>query len=199
MEIIDNWLENVERIIPPPKYSAGSNICDLIILHYTGAHFESSINTLNSENSQVSWHITVDRNGKAYQHYDFRKRCWHAGSSSWFEKSISRTYEGINKYGIGIEMINYGKLIKKNVEFYTWYEKKVPEKEVFIDSENIPWHKYTENQIKTVKNLCKVLTRNYKCVNILPHSDIKASKNDTGKAFEQHLGEIHEEIFGRKI
>jgi N-acetylmuramoyl-L-alanine amidase len=74
-----------------------------IIVHYTGMKKESAaIKRLCSENSDVSAHYFIKRNGEIINLIPDLYEAWHAGKSSW-KKLIS-----LNKNSIGIEIQNQG-------------------------------------------------------------------------------------------
>ena len=74
-----------------------------IIVHYTGMKKESvAIKRLCSENSDVSAHYFIKRNGEIINLIPDLYEAWHAGKSSW-KKIIS-----LNKNSIGIEIQNQG-------------------------------------------------------------------------------------------
>ena len=126
------------------KYSSSRNICDYIVVHYTGGSTASSAhNTFKAPGVNVSWHLTIGRDGQVYQLHDFRKTTWHAGRSSW--NGIS----GMNRWSIGIELIAAGPLTIKNGGYYTWFNKRIPEEEVYLDSMGKAWHDFTPIQ-KTI-------------------------------------------------
>ncbi len=176
---------------PAGKVSAGSNVCDLLVFHYTASPSMSSAhNNFLNPTAKVSWHLTIDKDGKVYQLYDFRKITWHAGSSKWMTKK-GRSYQGINNYGIGIEMVNAGPLTKVGNEYFDWTKRKVPADQVFVDKNGKPWEAYTKAQIETAKALASVITKKYKCVDIVGHEEISPGrKQDPGPAFWATLKEI---------
>ena len=192
--IKNNWMYVDERKIEEiksdsrKKYSSGNNICDYIVYHFTVSTTASSAhNTFRRPDTNVSWHITIDRSGNLYQLYDFRKRTWHAGRSSWTKPS-GQFISGLNKYAIGIEMINAGPLSYDGSQFKTVYNQVIPESDVFIDENGKAWHSYTEAQIATALAITPVLCKKYKCVDVLDHEMISPGRKiDAGPAFTETL------------
>lgn len=195
--IKNNWLHyddrKIEKIESPSrkKYSSGSNICDYIVFHFTVSTTATSAhNTFRRNDTNVSWHLTIDRSGNLYQLYDFRKRTWHAGRSAWTKPSGQRI-SGLNKYAIGIEMINAGPLNYDGSNYKTVYNQIIPQSDVFLDANGDPWHKYTDEQIKTAHAITPVLCRQYKCIDVLGHEQISPGRKiDPGPAFEYTLEEL---------
>ena len=74
-----------------------------IVLHYTGMKNELSvIKKFCDENSKVSSHYLIKKNGGIIKFVPDLYEAWHAGKSSW------KKIKSINKYSIGIEIQNQG-------------------------------------------------------------------------------------------
>ena len=188
--IHDDWLHDnsipVRNEGPTPHISSGRNICDFVIIHYTGSWGKagSSITWANDPASKVSWHLTISRDGVVTQLHDFRAVTWHAGKSEWYAESIDRHYVSMNKYGIGIELANAGPLTRARDGYYTPYDQEVPQEQVFIDDQDNPWESFSEAQILAAEEISLALAQAYKCVDILGHSMISPGRKvDPGPAF----------------
>jgi N-acetyl-anhydromuramyl-L-alanine amidase AmpD len=73
----------------------------LIVLHSTGASYESAYNWLRNPDSRVSAHFLIGRDGTIVQLVPLEKTAWHAGVSSWKGKQQGNT---VNPFSIGIEL-----------------------------------------------------------------------------------------------
>ena len=126
-----------------------------IILHYTGMRKESSVlQRLCDENSKVSAHYLIKKNGDLINLVPDLYEAWHAGKSTW------KKTKSLNKYSIGIEIHNPGHNNK--------YEK-FSFKQITILK-------------KLIKQLIKRYNINLE--NILGHSDIAPErKKDPGEKF----------------
>lgn len=169
---------------------------DNIIIHYTaGANAMSSAKYLASDHTPVSAHLVIASDGSIIQIVDFQTQAWHAG------KSKHRGKTGLNAYSIGIELDNYGLLTEKHNRFYTWFGKRVSEKDI----EEFPhpqtgypayWHSYTYLQVKTLRMVCQKLISYYPIRRIVGHSEVSLSgKIDPGPAFP--LDEFRNLIYSR--
>lgn len=178
MIIYDNHLLEGAIYIPCPKNKKKFNepLPDTIILHYTaGRDAESSANYLAKDGIQASAHVVIGREGEIFQLVPFNTISWHAGRSNYKNRT------GFNKYSIGIEIDNAGELDKDNK---SWFGRKYYNEEVFVDENGKKWHKYTDIQLKIVKELCQLLIKKYNIKIILGHSDIASGrKKDPGAAF----------------
>jgi len=126
-----------------------------IILHYTGMKKESSVlQRLCDENSKVSAHYLIKKNGDLINLVPDLYEAWHAGKSTW------KKTKSLNKYSIGIEIHNPGH--DNNYEKFSF-------KQITILK-------------KLIKQLIKKY--NIKLENILGHSDIAPErKKDPGEKF----------------
>ena len=91
-----------------PKKRKSSNV-KFIIFHYTGMKKEiDAINKLTNEESKVSSHYFIKKNGEILTLVPDLYISWHAGISNW------KKFKSINKYSIGIEISNMGYNYKYN-------------------------------------------------------------------------------------
>ena len=130
-----------------------------IIYHYTGMKSEKeAIKRLTKNNSNVSCHYLIKKDGEIIQIVPDLYIAWHAGISFW-KKDIS-----LNSKSIGIELSNPG-----HMNGYTFFSKK-----------------QISSLIKLSKILIKKF--NIKKENVLGHSDIAPlRKIDPGEKFPWKL------------
>ena len=94
---------------------------DTIILHFTDGHtLETAINTLCDREKQVSAHVVVGRDGALVQLVAFDQIAWHAGQSGWGERTQ------FNRYSLGIEVQNAGKLEKRDGRYRSSLDQECP-------------------------------------------------------------------------
>jgi len=127
----------------------------LIVIHYTGMQSRiESVRRLLSPKHKVSCHYLIDRKGEILKMVDDNKVAWHAGKSKW------KNYNNLNKYSIGIELVNKG--------------------------HEFGYEKFTTSQVHHLIKLCQNLKKKYKIKNsnIVGHSDIAPlRKQDPGEKF----------------
>jgi len=127
----------------------------IIVIHYTGMQSKiESIKRLSNPKYKVSCHYLIDREGKILRMVDDNKVAWHAGKSKW------KNYSNLNKYSIGIELVNKG--------------------------HEFGYEKFTIPQVNNLIKLCQNLKKKYKIKNsnIVGHSDIAPlRKQDPGEKF----------------
>jgi N-acetylmuramoyl-L-alanine amidase len=186
------------NLYKPPEFKF-PDLPDSIVIHYTAMNsLESAVEVLTKDNNKASAHLVVGRNGDIKQLAPFNYRTWHAGISSFNGRS------GYNHYSIGIEIDNLGWLDKYN-GFYSRpelidYNIKILETDVVQMDHKNPmvrkkyWHKYTQEQIHTVIDICKLLVSTYSIKEIVGHDDIAPDrKQDPGPAFPMDY--IVKEVF----
>lgn len=94
----------------PPKLQIDRSIqaqsqnsrVEYVVLHYTSASTERSLEILSRRNVSSHYLITDEVPPKIYQLVDESRRAWHAGVSEWYGSA------GINSASIGIEIVNPG-------------------------------------------------------------------------------------------
>lgn len=86
-----------------PNHTEGNSArkIELIVLHSTGGSYTSAVNWLCNEESGVSAHFVVKRDGTLVQLVSTDDIAWHAGKSSWHGISVRNS---VNAVSIGIEM-----------------------------------------------------------------------------------------------
>ena len=168
-----------------------------LILHYTaGESAQSSINWLCNPDAKASAHLVLGREGSVTQLAHFNVKTWHAGTSHW------EGLTGLNKYAIGIEMDNAGRLSKIGTKYKAWFQAEYPEDEVIhakhkFEQDVAFWHAYTEVQIKRALELAHLLVKSYNLRDILGHEDIAPGrKSDPGPAFP--MASFRSRLLGRQ-
>ena len=187
MEIKDHFIhgDNVKKFVKSPNHSGEfeKGQPDTIVLHYTAGPYKPALNTLTNPRVRASAHLIIDRDGSITQLVPFNYIAWHAGKSSYGNRV------GINKYSIGIEIVNSGPLTKSGNVYRSWFGSAFNPSDVIEAThrnETKPrfWHTYTEEQITTVQEICLILTDIYDMKHILGHEQsAPMRKQDPGPAF----------------
>ena len=134
-----------------------------VIFHYTGMRSEEkAIKKLRANNSKVSCHYFITKNGKILNMVPDNYTSWHAGYSCWRKKNQ------LNKNSIGIEIQNPGHSFG-----YKNFSKKQIRSIVYLSKILIKKFR--------IKN-----------VNFLGHSDVAPNrKKDPGEKFPWHYLSNH--------
>lgn len=161
---------------------------DMIVLHYTaGTSAESSSIFLTRPDVSASAHLVIGRKGEVFQLVPFHIEAWHAGKSWYAGRG------GLNRYSIGIELDNLGKLRFSGDLFVAECGRVVLPDEVYTDcSGDHPtyWHCYTERQIRVLQEICSLLEETYPIRDVVGHSVITPRKIDPGPALEFAFSEL---------
>lgn len=173
-----------------------TNLPDTLVIHYTaGSSLGSSVATLCDPTSKASAHLVVGRDGTVVQLVPFNEIAWHAGASTLGSRV------GLNKYSIGIEMDNAGRLTPTaSGDFLTWFGKRIQKKDAIQGvhrNEEVStwWHIYTQAQIDCVFDLCKLLARTYPLSCVVGHEEISPRRKfDPGPAFP--LDRLRDRLLG---
>lgn len=151
-----------------PNFSSGTKNPLYIVAHFDAAsNSTSAVNWLTQKGSNVSADLHIAKSGKITQMAPFSRITWHAGASSY------EGLTGLNKYSIGIEIENRGKV-------------------------NGVYEDYTKAQIDAFVEIGKALVKAYPSIKkVVGHEDIatpRGRKDDPGPKFP--MAEVNRRIFG---
>lgn len=169
-----------------------------LVMHYTAAtQAKGSINWFLNKQAQASAHLIIDRDGTITQFAPFNIVTWHAGRSQW------NGVQFLNRFSIGIELVNGGRLVRSGGVWMCPVDKKaVAESDVIIathknETKESGWQMYTDIQIETAIEVATELVRTYELKEIVGHDDISPfRKSDPGPAFP--MGSFQSKAMGRK-
>lgn len=170
---------------------------EYLVIHYTaGRNLEESVDWLGRKVSKASAHVVIGRDGTIVQQVSFDRVAWHAGASAW-EGRV-----GLNRWSIGIELDNAGRLTRHGSRWRAWFggtydPDSVLEATHKHESEPAGWHVYTPEQLDAALKLATTLVEKYGLRDIIGHDDISPGrKSDPGPAFP--MSSFRARIFGRR-
>ena len=166
--------------------SRGLAQIDMLVLHYTdGPSLEECVSIFSDPKKRVSCHYIVGIDGMVRQMVRDEDCAWHCGVSNWGDR------DGCNSWSIGIEIVNCGRLEKRQNKFYRWpkeyttpYAGLTP---IYLEGDW--WAPYPHNQLHQVIKLSSKLVKRYQIPleNIVRHSGIAPTRKiDPGPAFPWH-------------
>lgn len=169
-----------------------------LVMHYTAATTaQSAISWFANRQANASAHLLIGRDGSITQFAPFNTITWHAGESQW------NGLIGMNKFSIGIELVNGGRLQKSGNNWVCSVDKRVvPDNEVLIakhknENTDAAWHNYTDIQLQVSIEVAALLVKTYSLTDIVGHEDIAPfRKSDPGPAFP--MSSFRTRAMGRK-
>ncbi len=165
-----------------------SGLPDTIVIHYTGGTtLGGAVSTLINPQVKASAHLVVGGEKENYiieQLVPFTHIAWHAGSSKYAGR------ERLNKYAIGIEIVNPGYLFEDaegNIKT-KWGQTVAKNDAQFLThkNEHSPkyWHSYKEQQLEVVREICLALKATFPIKYVVGHDEISPGrKQDPGPCF----------------
>lgn len=170
---------------------------EYLVMHYTaGRSLEESVDWLTNRQSRASAHVVIGRDGTIVQLVSFDTIAWHAGASSWEGRT------GLNRWSIGIELDNAGKLFRHGTRWRAWFGDVYDPADVLDathKNESTPagWHIYSPVQIAAALELSSLLVARYGLLDVVGHDDISPGRKvDPGPAFP--MASFRARIFGRQ-
>lgn len=157
---------------------------DTLVIHFTGgSSLDSSVEHLKNPDIKASAHLVIGQNGEIRQLVGFDRVAWHAGISEW------KGREGLNRYSIGIELDNAGRMTRAGQTFVSWFGRSYQAHEVIKakhrnESSESYWHTYTEALLTACFAVCRCLANTYMINTIVGHEEIAPGRKiDPGPAF----------------
>lgn len=161
------------------------------VIHYHAGRSKNPQTVLNDMRKRGICAFVIDREGHVWQDFPLDEWGWHAGPSFW--KGLGA---GLNRKTVGIEVFGAGKLEYKKAQFFSWFGKAFPRKEVILSEKrgNIKagyYHAFTEIQIKELVDLILWLDSNGKGIfnldYVLGHDEVAPTrKSDPGAALHSN-------------
>lgn len=187
--VAHGWLGGVRRQPSPNHGSPFAAPPEAIVVHYTaGASLASAVHTLTQLHGNASAHLVIDRDGTVVQLVPFAVQAWHAGVSSW------RGRTQLNRWSLGIELVNAGYLEARGERLYTWWGQAVahPDAVAVLHPEGRPtptagawWQVFPAEQIQQVQRVCACLREAYPSIAwVLGHDEVSPRRKwDPGPAY----------------
>lgn len=145
-----------------------------LVIHHT-AGWDNPYKTINSWNRDKRGRVATqyvvgglnikgktEHNGTVVECFPNNYLGWHMGKVGSFEK--------VSKLAVGIELNNFGYLIKKGDKFYNYVDVEVPDDQVcdlgFKFRGHQYWHNYSDEQIENLGKLIGHIKEIYPKINL---------------------------------
>jgi len=155
-----------------------------VVVHYTGGgSLGSTAKWICDPSSGVSYHVMIERDGRAVQFVDFHRKAWHAGVGNIDGGQDKRN---ANVGSIGVAFCNYGKICRADTQ---------PNKLVYtagapVLHSNAYWEPYTDEALATFTRVLTWFERTGWTTNLVRHSEIalpRGRKHDPGPLFSLYI------------
>ncbi len=173
-----------EFITSPNFWPGRKTPCTVLVYHYTADGLIEKTAKFFQQKDKTSAHFLIERDGKIVQMVKLTDRAWHAGVSEWKGK------KDVNNFSVGIEICNWGPLIKKDGKYFCWpnnYSLEYKGSNPFIDKLGNVWEPYSDMQILALIGVTKYILKEIPTIaleNIVGHEHIALGrKQDPGPAF----------------
>lgn len=135
----------------------GANTPKLIVLHYTAGpeDFPANLRALLRPGLPASAHLLIGRDGEVVQMRPFGGSAFHAGQSAW------NGLTGLNRWSIGIELVNRGQVSGDGVP------------DTVLAPDGRRYQAYSEPQMQTLRGVIRALYLGFPdIVETVGHSDV---------------------------
>lgn len=152
---------------------------ELVVLHDTAGRLDSksAVDWMTNRVARASAHLCVSREGEVTQLAPFNVATWHAGKSKYKGRSQ------VNGFGIGIEIVNPGKLEGAGKDkAKAWYKQEFSIPFYGIkwtqdrDHGSGFWMPYTPKQLEMVTEITKALVAKYILKDVTTHYAISPGR-----------------------
>lgn len=177
MRIEDHRLVGVD-------FKQAADIGPRVTPHFVMIHYTAGKNSLNwltqNDETYVSAHVLIGRDGHVTQLVPFNKAAYHAGRGKY------KDYEDLNYCSVGIELENFGVLTDDNV---TWTGETIPAEQVIVAEGKYQrmvkhWQTYTDVQLDACSQVVTALRKHYPIKEVIGHDDYAPTRKlDPGPAF----------------
>jgi N-acetylmuramoyl-L-alanine amidase len=177
---IENGILDVAEQAPSPNHS-GRIKPTKVVIHFTGGtDGKNAVRWLKNPKAKASAHFVIDAAGNVTQLVRTDRKAWHAGRSRWGKR------EGVNRFSVGIELVNAGLLEGSAPGPFTTRIRKdqIPAKFVSV-VDGRGWHKYATPQIRALLGVIRALKAEYPAIDeLVGHEDVAPKRKiDPGPAF----------------
>ncbi|MEM6656638.1 MAG: N-acetylmuramoyl-L-alanine amidase [Pseudomonadota bacterium] len=172
-----------------------------LVMHYTaGGPASRTVDYFKKSSAQASAHLVIGRDGEITQMIKLDTIAWHAGKSRW------KGRDRVNRFSIGIELANYGKLKQtQSGDWVSWSGQTVPSNRVVVDDhKHFPgkqygWEIFDPEQMDAVIAAAQAIVSEYNLDpwDLVGHEDISIHRKiDPGPAFA--MDKFRTMVFGRE-
>ncbi len=173
---------------------------EYLVMHFTaGRHAASAVDWFLDPAAQASAHLVIGRDGDVTQLVRFDRIAWHAGVSRWNGR------QGLNRWSIGIELDNPGRLTRADVgRWRAWFGGEYTDADIIqqphrddpVGTPPSGWLPYPDVQLEAAFAAAEALVAAYGLRDVVGHDDVAPlRKSDPGPAFP--MASFRSRLYGR--
>ena len=161
-----------------------------IYLHHTAGNGsgELTFQFWTQANNKVATCVAISTDGTIVQGFGSEYWAYHLGLGTKHFMGQGLPYLPLDRSSIGIEVCSWGPITKKGTKYYNYVGKEIPADEVEELEKPYKgyklWHKYTDEQIASIKDLLVLWNEKYD-IDLTYNADVwdvtkRALKNEPG-------------------
>lgn len=189
MPINGHYIDGIDKL--SLVHNGANQTPVLVVIHYSVTNtVAEAVKVLNAR--KLSYHILIEKNGRAFQTRPFTKTALHPGLSNWKPTSDLRLGSSISRNSVGICLMNKGYAADQG-------SPKGAGKLIYNpdDASMQTWEAYPKAQIDRCRAIVGELLDAYPVVDVVGHHDIAImGKFDPGPLFD--LEELKELVKQKK-
>jgi N-acetylmuramoyl-L-alanine amidase len=165
--------------VVPTRLVGSMTGLQFVVLHSTWtATSRQATAALADSTRSASAHVVIDRDGTVTQLAPFDYATFHAGRGVW------RGVSGLNRHSVGVELVNRGRVRRKNGGWVDIFGGAVPASEVEVSGDSVGWQSYPDVQVRRTVEVLRLLRAAYPSITeIVTHAQINPQKQEPGPAF----------------
>jgi N-acetyl-anhydromuramyl-L-alanine amidase AmpD len=158
----------VQARLKTSQYFQEENTKNQIYLHHTAGNGNAVgvAKYWDRTKDRIATAVVIGNSGTIVQCFSSREWAYHLGLKNAPFSNMGLPYKALDKNSIGIEVCNWGMLKEKDGKFYNYVNGLVDPSEVTELDKPFKgykfWHKYTDNQIESLRQLIVYLCDTYK-------------------------------------
>jgi N-acetylmuramoyl-L-alanine amidase len=177
MPIVDNFVQGLQR--QPLLHEGANQTPKLLVIHYSVTNtVAEAVRALNDR--RLSYHILIEKNGKAFQTRRFTETALHPGLSNWKAHAGVGLTESVARGSVGICLMNKGFAFDSG-------QPNAPGKLIYNpdDPSMQRWETFPQAQLDSCWEIAAEIISAYPIADVVGHHDIAImGKFDPGPLFD---------------
>lgn len=162
-------IKYIKKLSPNQFFDEVKDKTSIFLHHTAGSNSLEAVNWWEQTPDRVGTALLVDRNGDPLQCFEINRWAYHLGVTTGTGKTTRQS--------VGIEIASYGFVFPegegKDLKYYAYPMYPNKSRKVLIANDQVIkldkpfrgfqyWHKYTDEQVETIVELCRYLVDRFK-------------------------------------